>query len=137
MNMAITGVNGGLVVVVADDPSQHSSQNEQDSRFYGKFAMVPVFEPSNQQEAYNMTYEAFEFSEKLQLPVMLRITTRLAHSRAGVVQKELLNERTIKLPGNPMQFMLLPAFGRKYYQNLLDKQPELQKYANESKYNSF
>lgn len=137
MNMAITGVNGGLVVVVADDPSQHSSQNEQDSRFYGKFAMVPVFEPSNQQEAYDMTYEAFEFSEKLQLPVMLRITTRLAHSRAGVIQKELLNERAIKLPGNPMQFMLLPAFGRKYYQNLLDKQPELLKYANESKYNSF
>ena len=137
MNMAITGVNGGLVVVVADDPSQHSSQNEQDSRFYGKFAMVPVFEPSNQQEAYDMTYEAFDFSEKLQLPVMLRITTRLAHSRAGVIQKELLNERAIKLPGNPMQFMLLPAFGRKYYQNLLDKQPELLKYANESKYNSF
>ena len=137
MNMAITGVNGGLVVVVADDPSQHSSQNEQDSRFYGKFAMVPVFEPSNQQEAYNMTYDAFEFSEKMQLPVMLRITTRLAHSRSGVIQKDLLPEKTLKLPVNPMQFMLLPAYGRKYYQNLLDKQPELLKYANESKYNSF
>ncbi len=137
MNMSITGVNGGMVVVVADDPSQHSSQNEQDSRFYGKFAMVPVFEPSNQQEAYDMTYEAFEFSEKMQLPVMLRITTRLAHSRSGVIQKDLLPEKVLKLPANPMQFMLLPAYGRKYYQNLLDKQPELLKYANESKYNSF
>lgn len=93
MNMSITGINGGLVVVVADDPSQHSSQNEQDSRFYGKFAMIPIFEPSNQQEAYDMTYEAFDFSEKTQLPVMLRITTRLAHSRSGVVQKKLLEEK--------------------------------------------
>ena len=67
MNMAITGVNGGLVLAVADDPSQHSSQNEQDSRFYGKFAMIPVFEPSNQQEAYDMTLEAFDFSEKTRL----------------------------------------------------------------------
>ncbi|HYX08964.1 MAG TPA: indolepyruvate ferredoxin oxidoreductase, partial [Bacteroidales bacterium] len=60
MNSAITGVNGGLVITVADDPSMHSSQNEQDSRFFGKFAMIPVFEPSNQQEAYDMTFEAFD-----------------------------------------------------------------------------
>lgn len=137
MNAAVTGINGGFVVVVADDPSQHSSQNEQDSRFYGKFAMTPVFEPSNQQEAYDMTYDAFEFSEKTQLPVMIRITTRLAHSRSGVVQKKLLDEKMMKLPSNPMQFMLLPAYGRKYYQNLIDKQPLLQKYSNESQYNAF
>ena len=137
MNAAVTGINGGFVVVVADDPSQHSSQNEQDSRFYGKFAMTPVFEPSNQQEAYDMTYDAFDFSEKMQLPVMVRITTRLAHSRSGVVQKKLKEERTLKLPTNPMQFMLLPAYGRKYYQNLIDKQPMLQKYSNESQYNAF
>ncbi|HCE58964.1 MAG TPA: indolepyruvate ferredoxin oxidoreductase [Prolixibacteraceae bacterium] len=137
MNAAITGINGGLVVVVADDPSQHSSQNEQDSRFYGKFALLPVFEPSNQQEAYNMTYEAFEFSEKTGLPVLLRITTRLAHSRAGVVQRELLPEKMLKLPANPMQFMLLPSYSRKYYQQLIDKQPLLLKYSNESEYNTF
>ena len=64
INSAITGINGGLVVVVADDPSMHSSQNEQDSRFYGKFAMVPVLEPANQQEAYDMTRYAFQLSEK-------------------------------------------------------------------------
>jgi indolepyruvate ferredoxin oxidoreductase alpha subunit len=137
MNAAITGVNGGMVVVVADDPSQHSSQNEQDSRFYGKFAMLPVFEPSSQQEAYDMTYEAFDFSEKTGLPVMVRITTRLSHSRSGVVKNKLLDEKTLKLPANLMQFMLLPAYGRKYYQNLLDKQPCLLKYSNESKYNTF
>src|SRR6056297_2570397 len=93
MNAAITGVNGGMVVVVADDPSMHSSQNEQDSRFYGKFAMIPVFEPSEQQEAYDMTFAAFDFSEKTGLPVMMRIPTRLAHSRSGVIQKPLLEEK--------------------------------------------
>lgn len=84
INSAITGANGGLVVLVADDPSMHSSQNEQDSRFYGKFSFVPILEPSNQQEAYDMTRYAFELSEKFSIPVLLRITTRLAHSRAGV-----------------------------------------------------
>jgi TPP-dependent indolepyruvate ferredoxin oxidoreductase alpha subunit len=62
VNSAITGTNGGMIVVVADDPSMHSSQNEQDSRFYGKFAMVPIFEPANQQEAYEMAYHGFEIS---------------------------------------------------------------------------
>jgi indolepyruvate ferredoxin oxidoreductase alpha subunit len=64
INAAVTGVNGGLIVVSADDPSMHSSQNEQDSRFYSKFATVPCFEPSNQQEAYEMVFDAFETSEK-------------------------------------------------------------------------
>ena len=84
VNAGMTGVNGGLVVVAADDPSMHSSQNEQDSRFYGKFAMIPTLEPSTQQEAYEMMAYAFELSEKEKLPVLLRITTRLAHSRAAV-----------------------------------------------------
>ena len=84
MNAAITGANGGLVVVSADDPSMHSSQNEQDSRCYGKFAMIPIFEPSNQQEAYDITIAAFDFSEKHKTPVLLRITTRLAHSRSAL-----------------------------------------------------
>ena len=84
LNAGMTGVNGGLLVVAADDPSMHSSQNEQDSRFYGKFAYIPCFEPSNQQEAYDMVFDAFELSEKYKLPVLVRITTRLAHSRASV-----------------------------------------------------
>ncbi len=137
MNMAITGINGGLVVVVADDPSQHSSQNEQDSRFYGKFAMIPVFEPSNQQEAYDMTYEGFAFSEKTGLPVMLRIPTRLAHSRAGVIPGQAQDENQLHLPENLMQFMLLPAYGRRYYQNLLDKQNWLIQLSEESRYNQY
>lgn len=66
-------MNGGIVVVAADDPSMHSSQNEQDSRFYGKFAMVPVLEPSSQQEAYDMMAYAYELSEREKLPVLMRI----------------------------------------------------------------
>ena len=113
INSAMTGVNGGLVVVSADDPSMHSSQNEQDSRFYGKFAIVPCFEPSNQQEAYEMIFDAFEVSEKYRLPVLFRITTRLAHSRANVELKDVLPEKKLSLPSDPFQFVLLPAYCKK------------------------
>lgn len=90
VNSAITGVNGGIVVLAADDPSMHSSQNEQDSRFYGKFAMIPILEPSSQQEAYDMMKYAFELSEREKLPVLMRIVTRMAHSRAAVKVKTVL-----------------------------------------------
>ncbi len=119
INSAMTGVNGGLIVVSADDPSMHSSQNEQDSRFYGKFAIVPCFEPSNQQEAYEMIFDAFETSEKYKIPVLFRITTRLAHSRASVILKESIPEKKLSLPADPLQFVLLPAIARKKYKTLL------------------
>ncbi len=64
VNSSITGANGGIIVVVADDPSMHSSQNEQDSRYYGKFSLMPILEPSTQQEAYDMIHYGFEMSEK-------------------------------------------------------------------------
>ncbi len=118
MNSAVTGVNGGLVVVAADDPSMHSSQNEQDSRFYGKFALLPVIEPRNQQEAYDLIFEAFTLSEKYRLPVLFRITTRLAHSRSGVKRRERLAHNPLSLPANPRQFVLLPAIARKQYRAL-------------------
>lgn len=137
MNACVTGVNGGLVLAVADDPSMHSSQNEQDSRFFGKFGMVPVLEPSNQQEAYDMVYDGFDLSEKLQLPVVLRITTRLAHSRSGVVTREIKPENKLTLPGNPKQFLLLPAFARKYYQGLLGKQATMMELSESSVWNKY
>ena len=118
INSAVTGVNGGLVVVAADDPSMHSSQNEQDSRFYGKFALVPVLEPRNQQEAYDMIFDAFALSEKYRLPVLFRITTRLAHSRSAVARKEKTSQNNLSLPSNPRQFVLLPAIARKQYRAL-------------------
>ena len=97
VNAAITGVHGGLIVLAADDPSMHSSQNEQDSRFYAKFALVPTFEPSNQQEAYDMVASAFELSERLREPVVLRVVTRLAHSRAAVEVGEPLAEKPLNV----------------------------------------
>ncbi|MDL2309211.1 thiamine pyrophosphate-dependent enzyme [Bacteroidales bacterium OttesenSCG-928-B11] len=135
MNVAITGANGGLVIVVADDPSMHSSQDEQDSRYFGKFAFIPIFEPSNQQEAYDMTYEAFDYSEKYMIPVMIRITTRLAHSRSGVETQTVKPQKEIKLHANKKQFILLPALARKYYNELLAKQAPMEADSENSKYN--
>ncbi|MDR0969329.1 MAG: indolepyruvate ferredoxin oxidoreductase subunit alpha [Lentimicrobiaceae bacterium] len=137
VNSAITGANGGLLIVAADDPSMHSSQNEQDSRFYGKFAFVPILEPSNQQEAYDMTRYGFELSEKMQIPVVMRITTRLAHSRTGVALQEKRKQNEIKLPENLRQFVLLPAIARKQYNELLAKQPKLENASQESGYTKY
>jgi indolepyruvate ferredoxin oxidoreductase alpha subunit len=137
VNSAITGANGGLVVVAADDPSMHSSQNEQDSRFYAKFSFIPILEPTNQQEAYDMIRYGFDLSEKMRIPVMLRITTRLAHSRSGVIRKEVRHQNELKLPGNLRQFVLLPAIARKQYRELLAKQSELQKLSGESGFNYY
>ncbi len=135
MNSAITGVNGGLVVTVADDPSMHSSQNEQDSRYYGKFAQIPVFEPSNQQEAYDMVREAFLISEKFQTPVLIRITTRLAHSRAGVELSPPETQNELSLPGDPKQFVLLPSIAKKRYSVLLGLQGAFTEQSETSKFN--
>src|SRR6056297_2625386 len=137
INSAITGVKGGLVVVVADDPSMHSSQNEQDSRFYGKFAMIPMLEPTSQQEAYEMAYHGFELSEKYKLPVLLRITTRLAHSRAGVqtLAKKAQNDNS--LPSDLRQFVLLPAIAKKNYKKLIGTQAGLEVASEESEFNQY
>jgi indolepyruvate ferredoxin oxidoreductase alpha subunit len=137
INSALTGVNGGLIVVSADDPSMHSSQNEQDSRFYGKFAMVPCFEPSDQQEAYDMVFDAFEVSEKYRLPVLFRITTRLAHSRASINLKAAIPEKRLSLPADPLQFVLLPTLARKKYKSLLLTYESLRYENRISKFNSF
>ena len=91
---AYTGVNGGLVIVVADDPGMHSSQNEQDSRFYARSAHVMMLEPSDAQEAKDFTKLAFELSEKYDTPVFIRLTTRVAHSRSLV---ELCDREDVKL----------------------------------------
>ncbi len=135
INSAITGVNGGLVVTVADDPSMHSSQNEQDSRFYGKFAMIPVFEPSNQQEVYDMTRDAFDMSEKYMVPVMMRITTRMAHSRAGVKRKAVREMNSLKLPGDMKQFILLPSIAKNRYKGLIASQEHFIEEAEKMGYN--
>ncbi|RLD70042.1 MAG: indolepyruvate ferredoxin oxidoreductase, partial [Bacteroidetes bacterium] len=137
VNSAITGVNGGLIVTVADDPSMHSSQNEQDSRFYGKFAMIPILEPSNQQEAYEMTRKGFELSEKFQVPVLLRITTRLSHSRAGITRLDIKKQNDNSLPSDPRQFVLLPSIARNRYKGLLNNQINFEIDSEESEFNKY
>lgn len=136
VNAAMTGVNGGLVVVAADDPSMHSSQNEQDSRFYADFAMTVCLEPHDQQECYEMTRHAFDLSERIQLPVLIRLVTRLAHSRSSVQVVERPREvNRIKLPADPRGFVLLPAIARRKNAALTARQPELRAEAESSPYN--
>lgn len=137
MNSAITGANGGMIFVSADDPSMHSSQNEQDSRYYGKFALVPVLEPSSQQEAYDMVHYGFDLSEKYRVPVLIRITTRLAHSRAGVSRKPLKQQNPISIPANLRQYVLLPAMARKQYKILLQNQEKFESESMESGFNTY
>ena len=91
MTLAYTGVKGGMVIVVADDPGAHYSSNEQDSRFAAVYAGIPCLEPSNQQEAKEMTVEAFKLSEALQLPIFLRSVTRLSHASGDVILGEIKN----------------------------------------------
>jgi len=136
MNSALTGVGGGLVLAVADDPSMHSSQNEQDSRFYAEFAKIPVFEPATQQQAYDMTRFAFAYSEAVKLPVMIRMVTRLAHSRANVTMAapDAKPETRPNRP-NPNDWTLVPANARQRFRDLLAIQPRLVEDAQRSSFN--
>ena len=133
VNSAITGVKGGLIVLAADDPSMHSSQNEQDSRFYAKFALVPCLEPSNQQEAYDMMAYGFDLSERLGEPIVMRIVTRLAHSRAAVEVSDPKAEKPLS-PATDA-WVLLPGIARRKYVALLEKQATMLQASEESVYN--
>ena len=135
MNSALLDITGGLVLGIADDPGMHSSQNEQDSRYYADFAKIICLEPANQQEAYDMTREAFELSEKHQIPVMVRLVTRLAHSRAVVRTGEAVPERPRGKSSRYGGWLLLPAMARKNFAALVDKQPELQAYTESCGHN--
>ena len=138
VNSGMTGVNGGVVVLAADDPSMHSSQDEQDSRFYGKFAMIPTFEPSSQQEAYDMMAAAFDFSEQQKLPVLMRVTTRMAHSRAVVVvADEPRPQNELNYNAVAANWVLLPANARKRNDHVTAQQAELEEAAANSTYNIY
>ncbi len=138
VNSAMTGTNGGIIVLVADDPSMHSSQDEQDSRFYGKFAMIPTFEPSSQQEAYDMMAEAYDLSERMKLPVLMRVTTRMAHSRAVVeINDAPRQQNEMNYDSVAANWVLLPANARRRNDEVTAQQPLLEQMAVESKYNKY
>ena len=135
MNSAVTGTNGGLVLAVADDPGMHSSQNEQDSRYFAQFALIPCFEPRNQQECYDMMFEAFDMSEELSLPVMIRLVTRIAHSRAGVRTRQARDQNPLSPARDIKKWTLLPSNARIQYRHLTEKQPELLRRSEASAHN--
>lgn len=138
VNSGMTGVNGGVVVLAADDPSMHSSQDEQDSRFYGKFALIPTFEPSSQQEAYDMMAAAFDYSEQQKLPVLMRVTTRMAHSRAVVeVKSEARKQNDMNYNAVAANWVLLPANARKRNDIVTAQQATLEENAANSTYNKY
>ena len=138
VNSAMTGVNGGLIVLVADDPSMHSSQDEQDSRFYGKFAMLPTFEPSSQQEAYDMVAAAFDYSEQEKLPVLMRVTTRMAHSRAVVeVKPEARKQNEMNYEAEAKNWVLLPANARRRNDHVTSQQLAMEEDSMASPYNVY
>jgi indolepyruvate ferredoxin oxidoreductase alpha subunit len=136
MTLAYVGVKGGLVILTADDPSMFSSQNEQDNRYYGKFAGLPVLEPSSVAEAKDMAKAAFELSETLQEPVILRTTTRINHSSAFVTLGDI-KERNTKgeFIKDPMSFVTVPAVSRKLHVKLLENLDKAQSISNRSEHN--
>lgn len=134
INSSLTGANGGLVVVVADDPAMHSSQDEQDSRFYAQFAQIFCFEPSTHQEAYDMTRQAFDLSEAVGLPVMVRLVTRLAHSRSSLEPRPPVSAKPLSY-GERSHWTLLPINARRRFRLVLEKQSELRKLSEESPFN--
>ena len=136
MGSAMTGANGGLVIAACDDPSMHSSQNEQDSRFWGTFGMIPVFEPSSQQETYVMARAAFEYSEKRGIPVIMRLTTRMAHSRAVVEPwKDIDKQNELHYPEHPRRWVTLPVNARVRNRELIKDYAQFEEDAAESAFN--
>ncbi len=135
MNAALLDINGGIVLAVADDPGMHSSQNEQDSRYYADFAMIPCLEPTNQQEAYDMTLRAFELSEELSVPVMIRLVTRLSHSRAAIKSGKAESPRDLNKASDRRGWTLIPAWARERYRQLIEKQEKMTFLSESSEYN--
>ncbi|MCX6801922.1 MAG: thiamine pyrophosphate-dependent enzyme [Candidatus Diapherotrites archaeon] len=135
VNAAVSGIKGGLVVAVADDPGMHSSQNEQDSRYLAEFAKIFTFEPCNAQEAYDMALQAFDLSEKLGIPVMIRLVTRLSHVRESIQTGKQRGQNALDTEMRLRDWVLLPGNARNQFQKLLEKQPLLLKESEKSKFN--
>jgi indolepyruvate ferredoxin oxidoreductase alpha subunit len=136
MTIPYVGVVGGLVVCVADDPGMHSSQNEQDSRQYARFAKIPLLEPSDSQEAKDFTILAFQISERYSTPVMLRSSTRVSHSSGIVTLGERRETGNVKgFPKSPERFVTIPAWARGMRVNLEKRLSELSAASNGSPVN--
>ncbi len=135
MTLTLTGVSGGLVIAIADDVGLSSSQNEQDSRHWGRFAHVPVFEPADSQEAYAMTLEAFELSERFQVPVILRMTTRINHVKALVTVGERQAHVGAGFRKDQARFVMVPGNAGKRIPLMFQRERDLRALAETSPLN--
>ena len=135
MNSAVSGVDGGVVVACADDPGQHSSQNEQDSRVFASFAQVPCLEPAGAQDCYDMARDAFDLSERFGIPVMLRLVTRIAHTRSGVALAERRSPRPLQPSTDYARWSLLPVNARKGVAALAAKHADLTAWSETCRWN--
>ena len=136
MTLAYTGVEGGMVIAVCDDPAMHSSQNEQDTRLFSVHSNLPLMDAGSPQEASDMTREAFEISEKLQLPVIVRLTTRVAHGKARVRLGEIQKlARTAKFDKDGSRWVMVPSNAIRQHRNLQRKLVEAKKLVEKSSFN--
>jgi len=137
MTLAYIGVKGGYVIVTADDPECYSSQNEQDNRYYALLSGLPCLEPSNAQEAKEMTISAIEISEKLELPVLLRTTTRVSHTRGPVIYGRMVKPN---LKGNftkdVKRMVMVPANARIMHEKLLERVEKAKEITEKTPYNT-
>ncbi len=134
--LSYTGVNGGMVICVADDPAMHSSQNEQDSRHYAIAAKVPMLEPADSAEAYAFAKSAFELSEKFDTPVLLRMCTRIAHSQSVVETQEPVPAVLKDYAKNPAKYIMMPANAIKRHPVVEQRTAALTAFAEDCVYNS-
>ncbi len=134
--LSYTGVNGGLVICVADDPAMHSSQNEQDSRHYAMASKVPMLEPSDSMEAYTYAKNAFELSEKFDTPVLLRMCTRIAHSQSIVETGDKVPAVLKDYEKNPAKYIMMPGNAIKRHPIVEQRTLDLQEFAENCEYNT-
>ena len=133
MSVCNTGVNGGLVLLAADDPSMFSSQNEQDSRNYAAFARIPMLEPADSQEAFEFVQRAFEISEQFDCPVMLRESMRIAHTKTLVETSESRSDQPLRdFEPDPAKYVMMPGFARKRRLVVNDRTRKLVEFAETS-----
>ena len=135
MTLSYTGIGRGLVVVCADDPGMHSSQNEQDNRYYGKFAKVPMLEPSDSQEALDMTKAAFEMSEQFDTPVLLVLTTRVSHGKSPVTISDRVEVETKEFVRNTAKYVMIPGHARKRHVLVEERSLKLAELSEKSPFN--
>ncbi|PWB40320.1 MAG: indolepyruvate ferredoxin oxidoreductase [Rhodocyclales bacterium] len=135
MTFTLTGAEGGLVIAVADDVGMSSSQNEQDSRFWGRFAHVPVLEPADSQEAYDMTRYAYELSEEYQVPVILRLTSRICHVKGLVTVGERVEHKPKGFSKNAERWVMVPGHAKRRIPLMLQREQELKRLSDKTPLN--